>query len=106
MEVRKALEKKTLILGIEINDLGMILALFFGSMIFIGIIRMFIPISNWYNVAGIIAVGVYIWFVKYGQKHKHPSYIVSMLSYHFFQPKRVWMKKLDFIKKRKKANDK
>lgn len=104
MEVRKSLEKKTLILGIEMRDLGIILTLFFGSMILIGIVRIFIPISNWYNIAGILAVGVYIWFVKYGLKHKHPSFIVSVISFHFFQPKRIWMKKLDFIEKRKKSN--
>lgn len=104
MEIRKSLEQKTLILGIEIRDLGVILSLFFGSMILISIIRIFIPISNWYNVAGIVAVGFYVWFVQYGLKHKHPSFIVSVLSFYVFQPKRVWMKNLKFIEKRNKNN--
>ncbi|GAB4020680.1 hypothetical protein GCM10028808_62870 [Spirosoma migulaei] len=104
MEVRKSLEQKTLILGIEIRDLGVTLALFFGIMIFIGIVRMFIPISVWYNIAGIVAMGIYIGIVRYGLKNKHPSYIVSLLSFHFFQPKRIWMKKLSFIDKRNQRN--
>lgn len=104
MEIRKSLEQKTLVLGIEIRDLGVILSLFFGSMILISIIRMFIPISNWYNVAGIVAVGFYIWFVKYGLKHKHPSFIVSFVSFYLFQPKRIVMKKLKFIETRNKKN--
>ena len=106
MEIRKSLEKKTLILGIEIRDLGVILALFFGIMIFIGILRMFIPISVWYNIAGIVAMGVYVVVVRYGLKNKHPSYIISLLSFHFFQPKRIWMKKFDFIEKRTNFNGK
>lgn len=104
MEIRKSLEQKTLILGIEIRDLGVILSLFFGSMILISIVRIFIPISNWYNVAGIVAVGAYVGFVKYGLKHKHPSFIVSVFSFYLFQPKRIWMKNLNFIEKRKKNN--
>ena len=104
MEIRKSLEQKTLVLGIEIRDLGVILSMFFGSMILISIIRMFIPISNWYNVAGIVAVGFYVWFVKYGLKHKHPSFIVSVVSFYLFQPKRIVMKKLNFIETRNKKN--
>ena len=106
MEVRKSLEKKTLILGIEIRDLGISLGLFFGVMILINIVRVFIPISVWYNIAGIVAICVYVGIVRYGLKNKHPSFIVSLLSYHFFQPKQIWMKKLDFIEKRQKSNGK
>ena len=106
MEVRKSLEKKTLILGIEIRDLGISLGLFFGIMILINIVRIILPISVWYNIAGIVVIGVYVAVVKYGLKNKHPSFIVSLLSFHFYQPKRIWMKKLDFIEKHKKSNGK
>lgn len=98
MEVRKSLEQKTLILGVEIRDMGVALSLFFGVNIAIGMVRLFLPVSSWYSLSAIALVGVYMGVVRYGQKNKHPSYIVSLLSFHFFQPKRLQMKKFSFLK--------
>ncbi|GAB3283828.1 hypothetical protein GCM10027347_60600 [Larkinella harenae] len=104
MEVRKSLEQKTLILGIEIRDLGFVLGLFFGMMLLIGLLRMVIPVSSWWNLAALLGISFYIGLVQYGLKHKHPSFLISVISYYFFQPKKVHMKKLDFIVKQKQVH--
>lgn len=96
------LEKKTIIAYFPIQDLGIMLGLFFGSIFLIQLLRLIIPVSGWINLAVFLLIGIYMYVVQTGLKKHHPSYLISWFSFLVFQPKRILSKPFSFLHKKSK----
>jgi hypothetical protein len=93
MNIRKSLEKPTLIAGVEMGDLVLFLITGFGFVIVLSIMRTFLPIPSWVNIVllGILAAG-FIALRKMTAK-KHATFLKSLIFWYLSAPKKVEMSK-------------
>lgn len=89
MKVQKSLEKPTRILGMRMQELGLYVCLLIGLVTVVSLARTILPIPRVVYVV-ILATLVGSWLLlRWGERHKHPSFLISLLSWAFFQPKQV-----------------
>ncbi len=89
MKVQKSLEKPTRILGMRMQELGLYVCLLIGLITLASVARTIMPIPRWIYLI-ILAVLVGSWsLLRWGERHKHPSFLISIISWVFFQPKQV-----------------
>ena len=89
MKTFKTIERKAQLLGLPMQDL---FALLFGLsllMVLGIIINFFIPVTKYYFVAVLISVAGAFVLLKRINRHRHPSFLFSYLSYRFRQPRRL-----------------
>lgn len=90
MKVYKSIEKKSQILGLGFTEIGLIILLFACLFIIGNLIGMFTQISGWYYLCSLVLVLLLVLILRFNNRKKHPSYLMSLLSFYFFQPKRVY----------------
>ena len=89
MKVQKSLEKPTRILGMRMQELGLYVCLLIGLITLASLARTIIPVPRAVYVV-ILAMLVSSWFLlRWGERHKHPSFLISFISWALLQPKRV-----------------
>lgn len=89
MKVQKSLEKPTRILGMRMQELGLYVCLLIGLITLASIARTIVPVPR-AVYAVILFLLVVSWLVlRWGERHKHPSFLVSMISWKLLQPKQV-----------------
>lgn len=98
MNIRKSLEKPTLIAGVEIGDLVLFLITGFGFVIVLSIMRTFLPIPSWVNIVllGILVAGFIALRKMTAKKHAtgwHPTFLKSLIFWYLSAPKKVEMSK-------------
>lgn len=93
VNIRKSLEKPTLIVGAEMGDLMLFLITSFGFVIVLSIMRTFLPIPSWVNMVllGLLIVG-FIALRKMTAK-KHATFLKSLIYWYLSAPKKVEMSK-------------
>ncbi|WPP51839.1 hypothetical protein [Catalinimonas niigatensis] len=94
MKSFKSIERKAQLLGLPMQDL---FALLFGlalAMVLGIVINFFMPVSKYYFFAVLVGTIAAFFLLKRINLRQHPSFLFSLLSYRFFQPKRleVWEK--------------
>lgn len=89
MKVQKSLEKPTRILGMRMQELGLYVSLLIGLITLASLARTIVPVPR--AVYGIILVLLVMsWLVlRWGERHKHPSFLISIISWTWLQPKKV-----------------
>ena len=89
MKVQKSLEKPTRILGMRMQELGLYVSLLIGLITLASLARTIVPVPR--AVYGIILVLLVVsWLVlRWGERHKHPSFLISIISWTWLQPKKV-----------------
>lgn len=89
MKVQKSLEKPTRILGMRMQELGLYVCLLIGLITLASLARTIVPVPR-YVYAVILVVLVLSWMVlRWGERHKHPSFLISLISWTLLQPKRI-----------------
>lgn len=89
MKVQKSLEKPTRILGMRMQELGLYICLLIGLITLTSVVRTVAPIPrSVYVVVLVMLIGSWS-LLRWGERHKHPSFLVSIISWAFFQPKQV-----------------
>lgn len=87
--MQKSLEKPTRILGMRMQELGLYVCLLIGLITLTSIVRTVVPVPRAVYVV-VLAMLVGSWLLlRWGERHKHPSFLVSIISWVFFQPKQV-----------------
>ena len=107
MQVRKSLEKPSRIIGFKMQELGIILTSFIALTVLLSILRTFMHIPPMVNVIGLGAVVGLLVAVKIAERKKHPSFLISAISFYLKQPKRVVMtnpKSVRHVKHHKNKN--
>jgi hypothetical protein len=91
MQVRKSLEKPSRILGMKMQELGIILTAFISLTVLLSILRMFMHISPMVNVISLAFIVGLMVIVRIAERKKHPSFLISAISFYWKQPKRIVM---------------
>lgn len=73
----------------RMQELGLYVCLLIGLVTVVSLARTILPIPRAvYVVILVTLVGSWL-LLRWGERHKHPSFLISMLSWVFFQPKQV-----------------
>lgn len=85
MQTRRYLEKKSTVLGLPMQEVG-ILSLLFMTMTVIGsVIKLFFPGITAWNHFSFIVVAAGFTILRIPASKRHPSFLVSAISYYFLQ---------------------
>lgn len=89
MRTYKSIEQPSQVLGIDINNLFVVMGFIVLGGIFTGLIGMAVDI-HWivYVLLLLITAGLFFMF-KYLAKHRPPGFAMGFVSYHLRQPKRL-----------------
>ena len=105
MKTYKSIERKSVVLGMPVNDLVLLLFLIIALVMLGAIMGAFIPVSKYYYLCSLLAVIVLQFILKYFNRRKHPTFISSFISYHFLQAHRISiLEKPCFYGKAKQSN--
>ena len=89
MRTYKSIERPSQVMGIDINNLFVVMGFTVFSAIFVGLLGIAIDI-HWsvYILLFLVAGGLFLMF-KYLAKHRPPGFAMGFVSYHLRQPKRL-----------------
>lgn len=89
MRTYKSIEQPSQVLGIDINNLFIVMGFIVVGAILVGLLGMVMDI-HWivYVLLLLISVSLFILF-KYLAKHRPPGFAMGFVSYHLRQPKRL-----------------
>jgi hypothetical protein len=89
MRSYKSIEKPAQVLGMNIMDLGLVVGLFIGSVLLLGILNMLVHIPRLvYVVIFVLEVGL-ILIMRFLTKTRPPGFLIGWLSFQFVQPRRI-----------------
>ena len=89
MRSYKSIEKPAQVLGMNIMDLGLVIGLFIGSVLLLGILNMLIPIPRLVYLAVFLLVVGLILVMRFLTKTRPPGFLIGWLSFQFVQPRRI-----------------
>ena len=89
MRSYKSIERPAQVLGMNIQDLGIMVGLFIGSVLLLGFLGMAIKIPRLvYLLVILIELGL-ILGLRYLSKRQAPGFLMGWLSFTFIQPRRL-----------------
>ena len=87
MRVYKSIERKTKILGIPMQECGLLACLLVVLIMLGGIAGFFVNVSGSFFLFSLtLVLSIYV-VLRHAAQKKHPGFLLSWLSYHCFQPK-------------------
>lgn len=94
MRSYKSFERPSQILGIDINNLFVVMGFLIGSGVLVGLAGLVLPI-HWgvYVFVLVVTLGLFFTF-KYLAKHRPPGFALGFVSFHIRQPKRLSLGRL------------
>lgn len=90
MRTYKSIERKTNVLGIPIQEFGMLACLLVILILIGGIVGFFIDVSGKFFLFSLALVLSLYGVLRHAAQKKHPGFLLSWLSYHCFQPKTIY----------------
>jgi len=75
------------------SEIGLVVLLFAMLFILGNSLAMFMYVSGWYYLISLGLVLATILILRFNNRKKRPSYLMSLISFHFFQPKRIYLSK-------------
>lgn len=89
MRTYKSIERPSQVLGIDINNLFVVMGFAIGTAILVGLLGIAFPI-HWsvYILLILVSLGLFLMF-KYLAKHRPPGFAMGFVSFHLRQPKRL-----------------
>lgn len=89
MRTYKSIEQPSQVLGIDINNLFIVMGFIIVGAILVGLLGMVMDL-HWivYVLLIVVSVGLFLMF-KYLSKHRPPGFAMGFVSYHLRQPKRL-----------------
>jgi hypothetical protein len=89
MRSYKSIERPAQVLGMNIQDLGIMVGLFIGSVLLLGFLGMAVKIPRiLYLLVILVEVGL-ILALRLLSKKQAPGFLIGWLSFTFIQPRRV-----------------
>jgi len=90
MKTYKTLERKSRVLGISLSEMGLLLAATLSLFVLAALAQFFIAISGWVYVGFMALIMALYGLLRKMGKHKQSGYLLSFISFHFYQPKEIW----------------
>lgn len=89
MRSYKSIERPAQVLGINLQDLGLMVGLFIGSVLLLGFLGMAVKIPRLvYLVVILVEFGLFLG-LRYLSQKQAPGFLTGWLSFTFVQPRRV-----------------
>lgn len=104
-KVFKIVEKKGQVFGLPLLDLGITFLYFIVFTMGIVVVGFFVPVSGKYFLADLASTILLIIVLKYLNKKKHPSFLLSFISFKYLQLKQLNFKEPLNAKSKKKKFD-
>lgn len=89
MRSYKCIERPAQVLGMNIQDLGILVGLFIGSVLLLGFLGMAVKIPRLVYLLVTAAEVALILGLRYLSKRQAPGFLLGWLSYTFIQPRRL-----------------
>ena len=89
MRSYKSIERPAQVLGMNIQDLGLLVGLFIGSVLLLGFLGMAVRIPRLvYLLVVLVELGLLLG-LRYLSKKQAPGFLMGWLSFTFIQPRRL-----------------
>ncbi len=89
MRSYKSIERPAQVLGMNLQDLGLVVGLFIGSVLLLGFLGMAIKVPRLvYLVVILVELALLLGF-RYLSKTRAPGFLMGWLSFTFIQPRRI-----------------
>ncbi|WP_017733366.1 hypothetical protein [Nafulsella turpanensis] len=89
MKTYKSIERKSMILGMPVQDLLLLMALLIGLVLLGGVMGTFMPVSKYYYLLSLCLVLLLLLLLRSLGRRKHPTFLSSVISYYFLQARRI-----------------
>ena len=89
MRSYKSIERPAQVLGMNLQDLGILVGLFIGSVLLLGFLGMAVKIPRMVYLVVILSEVGLILGLRYLTRTQAPGFLMGWLSYTFIQPRRL-----------------
>jgi hypothetical protein len=89
MQTYKRIERQAQVLGMNIQDLGLVFGLLICGGLLSGVLGLVISVPVWVYLLLLLTSAVLFFGLKYLAKHKPPGFLMGYLSFHLQQPRRL-----------------
>ena len=89
MRSYKSIERPAQVLGMNLQDLGILVGLFIGSVLLLGFLGMAVKIPRMVYLIVIVGEIGLIMGLRYLTRTQAPGFLMGWLSYTFIQPRRL-----------------
>ena len=89
MRSYKSIERPAQVLGMNLPDLGLVVGLFLAAVLAIGIVGLVVTVPRFLYLLIVILLVVLLYGLRYLAKHRPPGFLLSWLSFHRRQPRRI-----------------
>lgn len=89
MRTYKTIERPSQVLGMNLQDIFILVGLFLGSVFAMGILGNMVTVSRWVYLVIILAEVALMLFFRYLSTKKPPGFLMAWISFRLFQPRRI-----------------
>jgi len=89
MRSYKSIERPAQVLGMNLPDLGLVVGLFLAAVLAIGIAGLVVTVPRFLYLLILVVLVVLLYGLRYLAKHRPPGFLLSWLSFHRRQPRRI-----------------
>jgi type IV secretory pathway VirB3-like protein len=89
MRSYKSIERPAQVLGMNLPDLGLVVGLFLASVLAIGIAGLVVSVPRFIYLLTLVLLVALLYGLRYLAKHRPPGFLLSWLSFHRRQPRRI-----------------
>jgi hypothetical protein len=89
MRTYKSIERQAQVLGMNLQDLGLVFGLLIVGGLFTGVLGLMISVPAWVYFLLLLTTAVLFFGLKYLAKHKPPGFLMGYASFHLQQPRRL-----------------
>jgi hypothetical protein len=90
MVTRRYLEKKSTVLGLPMYQVGLLVLGMVVLIIASSLLKMFAPGFRWFNHLTVVLIAGGYFLLRYASAQRHPSYLLSLISYRVLQRRRYY----------------
>ena len=89
MRSYKSIERPAQVLGMNLPDLGLVVGLFLAAVLAIGVAGLVVTVPRFLYLLILVALVGLLYALRYLAKHRPPGFLLSWLSFHRQQPRRI-----------------
>ncbi|GAB3842998.1 hypothetical protein [Hymenobacter jeollabukensis] len=89
MRSYKSIERPAQVLGMNLPDLGLVVGLFLAAVLAIGVTGLVVTVPRFLYLLILVVLVVLLYGLRYLAKHRPPGFLLSWLSFHRRQPRRI-----------------
>lgn len=85
----KSIERPAQVLGMNLPDLGLVVGLFLAAVLAIGVAGLVFTVPRFLYLLILVVLIGQLYGLRYLAKHRPPGFLLSWLSFHRRQPRRI-----------------